>query len=782
MKQPGEGPASVDGPTRYRVGDLHVDLGRVRVSRGDVPIPLPRLSFDLLVALIRAAPLVATVDDLMNAVWPGLVVGPETLSQRVKLLREALGDDSRKPRYVAVVRSRGYQLVAAVEVISQEIQPADAAATPPAPRRGPARSVIAGTVLALLVVAVAGWLLARSGADRATPTAGPPDRSIAVLPFANVTEAAGDRPLAIGIAEAVLHKLTNLPGLAVIARTSSFAYEGRQVDVRQIGRELRVGYVLEGSVQRESGRLRVTAQLIDTRSGIHRWSLQFDEKPERVFAVQDEIALQVARALQLALDDAALARMHGEGTTRIEAYLAYLEGKARLATWRLADTQAAAEQFSQALRLDPGFPRAYVMLATARVRAAEYEVDAGRDERFDAAVADGLALLDKAIGLDPQLGPAYAERAYLRAFKDLAAAQRDYRRAIELTPSDAAALRGLAAVVWEDEASRPEALALLDRARALDPLDPALDVTKAVYLFFGPGRVEEAEGLLLGVLERDPDYVPALTRLGTIYAHHSGRVAKAVEVLEHALAVDPHAEQASRILVQAYVGLGELPAARSVIDQVGDSPARRLPLYVGKGDWLHAAQAARAAILSDTLDVSNEEYASQALRIEARRTRDYAGAMALVERLTSVSWGADGEPQLGRLRGTWSQAVALADLMQLAGDRERADRLLTAVLARIERDAAEGNQAVFWNTRAQSLAYALRGEDQAALVALAGMLPARVDRWQLYLDDPAFARLRAEEGFQALRASTLAARDRERAELRQMRADGRIPARDGGER
>lgn len=239
-------------PRRYTIGDLSVDEGQSRVSRAGVDLPLPKLSFDMLVALSRAAPNVMSIDALMEQVWPGLVVSPETVSQRVKLLRDALGDDRRNARYIVGVRGRGYRLC---------VQPR------------PERSLV---------------------------TAAPP-RSIAVLPFENLGSTPADHVVSLGVPEAVLHLLASLNEVIVIARRSSFAYQGSR-DARGIGQALHARYLLEGSVQSAGGRLRVTARLIDAPSNADIWSTRFDCARENIFALQDEVATQVAHALKVVLD------------------------------------------------------------------------------------------------------------------------------------------------------------------------------------------------------------------------------------------------------------------------------------------------------------------------------------------------------------------------------------------------------------------------------------------------------------------------------------------------
>ena len=307
--------ALTPGIVGYRIGDIEVHLGRAIATRQGGVLSLPPLSFDLLIALARAAPNVATLDDLIRQVWPKSVVSPESLSQRIKLLREALGDDSQYPRYIAGVRGRGYRLVAPVEELREPIPQ-----TLSTPR---SRAPIALAILISLVTIAAGvWLVKFRDHPVSVNSnlASLPPRSIAVLPFRDMSsgQPASDI-LALGIPEAVLHQLASLDRLDVIARTSSFAFQNREIDVREIGRRLNARYLLEGSVQRDGEQLRVTAQLVDAQSGEHIWSMRFDKTPQRIFELQDAIALEVTRALKLSLDPVETGDIKAQGSADFAA-------------------------------------------------------------------------------------------------------------------------------------------------------------------------------------------------------------------------------------------------------------------------------------------------------------------------------------------------------------------------------------------------------------------------------------------------------------------------------
>ena len=249
-----------------------------------------------------------------------------------------------------------------------------------------------------------------------------------MLPFKNLSAGPDGETLASGIAESVLHQLASLAQLDVISRTSSFALGQKGEEAREIGRQLGARYLLEGSVQSDRARMRVTTQLIDTETGADVWSMRFDRRPGDIFAVQDEIAVQVSQALELSLDPQAMERITGQGTTNLEAYLSFLQGRALLANDRVVDMKDAIEHFERSIKVDPKFAAAYVSLAEAELFVAEYEVTDDRQERFERAFARGQELVGKALSLDPELSDAYLQRAYLETFGDRAVRRRTIGR------------------------------------------------------------------------------------------------------------------------------------------------------------------------------------------------------------------------------------------------------------------------------------------------------------------------------------------------------------------
>jgi TolB-like protein/DNA-binding winged helix-turn-helix (wHTH) protein len=788
----------------YRVGDLHIDTGLARVARDDVEIPLPKLSFDLLLALIRYAPQIASTDELMERVWSGLVVSPETVSQRVSLLRAALDDDPKQPKYIAVVRGRGYRLVAEVIRVAPDAEVGhdvptvpDAQTTPgaqtalgvqtaiPVPRR--IHLWLALALASLAIAAVLTTVAFRSSPQLTTAAHAPlSERSIAVLPFENVSGRSADDALALGIPEAVLHQLASVRELTVVARTSSFAFKGRNEDVRDIGRKLSVRYLLQGSVQNDGKQMRVTAQLVDSSTGGQVWSVRIDKAPRDIFAVQDEIAVDVARALKLSLDARVTDKLTGQGTANFDAYLAYLQGRAHAATLRISELKQAAAEFSHAAKLDPSFANAYVELADAELLVAEFDVSEDRETRFAEAADRGKRLVQRALQLDPANGHAYVARAYLRAFTDLAGAEADYRRGIALSPNYAKAYSGLAAILHENPTRWAETLEALDRARKLDPLEPQYDVTKAVFLMYRRSDTKGANELLVNLLQREPLYQPALMRLGGLRWSYEGRYAEAVKYCEQALSLDPLSEWTRRTLVRAYLDIGEPIAAEDVVRTAPSAlTVRSIPLHLYRHEWRLAGEAAYEADDDGTLLSLDEPPAAAAFRMHARTTGEYARSIAALERLSNVVWDEAGEPHMPVRLGMVTAAVGLADVLEQSGDRDRARRLLGAILTHMNYAAKDLQRGDYWYVRERAMVLAMLGDVDGAIQALQRTFTeiGNTTEWSWFIleVDPVFDRLRSDPRFQRLIADARTHARSERAELARLRGEGIVPTRPSGE-
>jgi adenylate cyclase len=774
----------------YRVGDLLVDMGRGRVTRQAEVVPLTKLSFELLIALIEVAPNLLTPDLMMQRVWPGVVVSPETVTQRVKVLRDALGDDPRQPRYIEGVRGRGYRLVARVVPtdVAGVVSPESVSPKWPYTR---ALLILIGVITAVLAV----YRLegARFGKQvvierKAVMVSSAPPASIAVLPFQNLSTAAHGGIVALGMSEAVLHQLANLHQLTVIARTSSFAFQGRNEDVREIGRRLNCHYLLEGSVQSDPVRLRVTAQLVDATTGGHVWSIQLDRNPRDIFAIQDEIAQAVTQALQLSLKAQADAGANAHRTRSIEAWLAFQQGRALLATRKISDLETAKERFAEAIRWDPNFAEAYIGKAEAYVSEGfvpQSEFWLGTYATLSAADKEEVArLLGRALALDPHNGGAYLVRAWQEEDDDKA--EPDYRRGLQLSPNNASGYAHFARLLFRargkgsdsfDPAKREEALRMMDRARELDPLAPGHYLLKALMLDYGRSDWKQAVTLSVQALEEDPNFYPALMKLAEFKWAGSGELAEAARYAEQALAMEPQALWLRHMLSRIYLDLGDFDAARSVIE------ARHKPDAVGqillemyRHNWKRVRQLSLRADFSIPGDYEFMEIATVHSALTAGAPGD---ALKFIDEDVGLKWGPDGEPAFTVPDFGKEGRVLLARSLIALGEVERGRRVLRAALREMDHEAFDLGRGDMWFSSSRAEALAVLGDSEGAIEALRRSCAASFlyDLWYRLDAEPAYSGLREDARFKALTMAQHSHIEHERELLNTMRAEGLVPMR-----
>jgi adenylate cyclase len=511
----------------YRLGDLSIDTGRQLVSRADDPIALPKLSYDLLLVLVRAAPNVISMDELMRLVWPGIVVSPETISQRVKLLRDALGDDPRVPRYIAGLRGRGYQIVAAVKEIDDH----------------PAAMAISSATLAALA---------------------PARVAICVLPFANMSGDSEQEYFSDGITEDIITDLSKVSALAVTSRNSAFMFKGKQVDVPKVARELKVSHVLEGSVRKAGGRVWITAQLVDASSNDHVWAERYDRDLNDIFALQDEISEAIVKAMKLKLLPEEKMAIEQRGTDNVEAYNLYLMARQLHVSGPEVDARrdaAIARLCVRATELDPAYARAWSLLALAQLILVA--LGAGGD--------DGLVAAERALALEPNLAEAHAVKARIlidkgrhdEAFAEIqialgrdaesyevirSTAYLSYRqhrledairywaKATTLMETDIhspAMLMSCYVAVGDRPAARRCAQIVLSRAEKVVERDPSNGVLMAysVYALATLGEAERAKARMTRALLIDPDNLNMRYNFACVLLIHLNETDAALDVL-----------------------------------------------------------------------------------------------------------------------------------------------------------------------------------------------------------------------------------------------------------
>ena len=392
-------------------------------------------------------------------------------------------------------------------------------------------------------------------------------QSIAVLPFANLS---GDRDFEYfsdGIAEEVINALTQLPGLRVAARTSSFAFRGPAIELTEVGAKLKVATVLEGSVRKAGNRLRISVQLVKVADGYHLWSERYDREMPDVFAIQDEIAKAVATRLQVALggEEAPLVT---PATGSLDAYHLYLRGRYYLSQRGLA-LKNALECFHQAIALDSNYALAHAGFADACTILAEYGFAPPNELRPKARAA-----VQKALHLAPELAEVHCASGALSFMCDWDwdRAARDLRRAVELNPRSVAARQWLSYYLVFVEGRFDEGLDQARRAVDLDPLAPLLVMQLGMTLM-GAGRYEEALAPLLRARAFAPMMFLPTIHLGLLY-NHLGRSDEAIAPLEVAVTASGRHPWTLAALAVCYSSLGKLADVEAISDEL-NARARR---------------------------------------------------------------------------------------------------------------------------------------------------------------------------------------------------------------
>jgi TolB-like protein/DNA-binding winged helix-turn-helix (wHTH) protein/Flp pilus assembly protein TadD len=542
-------------PSRYRFGRFVLDARERQLLRDGAEVRIRPKTFDTLLLLLQRHGCVVRKDDLMNGVWADTNVTEAVLTHCIAEVRRALGDEIRQPAYVKTVSRTGYKFVAAVSV---EREP------PLAPRTTARPPVVAQG----LVSANAGG---PAGSPRAATPPAPLARAIAVLPFANLTADAGNESFCDGLSEELINALTRLRRLRVVAHSSSFSFKGRDVDAREIGRQLNVGWILEGSVRAMGKRARIAVQLIDAASGYHAWSEQYDRQIEDVFAIQDEISLAAVQQMQGALDGAPRVPLVKPSTHNMEAYRLYLKGRGFWHRRHNGFLERATQCFEQAIDLDPDFALAHSGLADSLSTLGIWAFVSPAS-----VFPRATSLAERALHLDPTLAEAHASRALIHLFHDWQwdAAGRGLARAVELNPGNAL-IRLWNGHYLSTVGRWQETTAEVLLAQELDPLSPVVSANVG-WTFLLAHDYDRAIEELVRVLALDPRNGIAQFYLGFAYAA-AGRYADGVEALRQSAEATGGMPWGNEFSACLRAMMGDRRPAR---DLLREAPARMGRSYV----------------------------------------------------------------------------------------------------------------------------------------------------------------------------------------------------------
>ena len=501
-----------------RFGTYEVDLRAGELRKQGKRVKLQEQPFQVLAVLLQRPGEVVTREELRKQIWPEdtFVDFDNGLNTAVNKLREALGDSADNPRFVETLPRRGYRFLAPVTGDGKRTAPTPRAASGVTKLRTRWGILIGGVALILVV----GLILV--GLSRLDSTRGRIN-SIAVIPFANGGGDPDAEYLSDGITEGIIDKLSGLPNIKVISRTSAFRYKKREIEPRKVAKELGVQALVTGRVVQRGNGLTVSVELLDAREDKHLWGEQYRPKPGDIFSVQRQIATAITVNLGVHLTSGEKKQLAKAYSANAESYRLYLKGRYFWSKNTLEDLQNGIEYFQQAIEKDPGNAQAYAGLANCYNYLGGGMAYLPPKENF----AKAKAAARKALELDDTLAEAHTALGWVNwGYEwDWSSAEREFLRAIELDPNSAVAHDRYATFLgtmgrFEDSVAEGQ------RAGELDPLSQSM-VGFLGYEYRAAGRYDESIAQLKKAIELDPSAAWAHAFLGWTYAR-KGMYAEAI--------------------------------------------------------------------------------------------------------------------------------------------------------------------------------------------------------------------------------------------------------------
>lgn len=473
----------------YEFGSFRLDAAEHVLLRDGQIIPVSPKVFETLLVLVENSGHVVDKDELYKQVWQDAFVEETNLTKNISILRKILSEGDAERSFIETVPKRGYRFVVPVRKSESEYS------------------------------------------EHGSKSVASLDKQIAVLPFANFSADPENDYFCDGLAEELLNALSKIKGLKVAARTSSFSFRGKNIDVGEIGAALRVNTVLEGSVRKSGNRLRITAQLINVADGFHIWSGQYDRELSDIFRVQEEITLAIVDSLKLKLLGDQRAEVFRRCTENAEAYSLYLRGRFSWNKRTTEDVIRAIRYFEEAIALDPNYALAYTGIADC-YSASGFSYDLGLPAGKVIARAKRAAA--KAFEIDETLAEAQTSLAYAKLLFDwdFERAEALFRRALELNPNYANARHWYTHLLMA--MSRfDEALTESERALELDPLSAVMN-THLGWHFMCTRENELAIAQFHRTFALDSEFVVAQWYLGLAF-EQAGRYSEAETAFHEAL-------------------------------------------------------------------------------------------------------------------------------------------------------------------------------------------------------------------------------------------------------
>jgi TolB-like protein/DNA-binding winged helix-turn-helix (wHTH) protein/Tfp pilus assembly protein PilF len=597
----------------YEFGAFRLDPAERLLLRDNQPVPLAPKAFETLVLLVENSGHLLTKDELMKRLWPETFVEEVNLAQNISAIRRALEDKNGEAHYIETVAKGGYRFTAGARKIVQEPTRIEAkvpqAAGVPLPETvrkwwSKTRLGVAASAT-ILVIASTLYLVPRVVKFRAKGTAVTPGptaiRSIAVLPLVNLSSDPAQEYFSDGLTDELITKLAQVGSLQVISRTSVIGYKHSVKKAPEIGAELHVDSLVEGTIERVSDRVRIRVQLIRASTDQHIWAESYDRELKDILQLESDVAHEIAQQIGHATYEQP-SRLARERPVSTEAHENYLRGRYRWNQRSESGLRAAINHFQKAIELEPGYAQAYAGIADAYIMMANWRFMPATEAYPKAETA-----ARRALELDDHLAEAHTSLAYANFLNDWdwSGAEKRFRRAIELNPNYATA-HHFYSVLLMASGRHAEAQAEIKHARELDPLSIIINSVMGWIYYEGrqyPQAIQEFEK----TFEMDPNYVPALLDLGSVYLR-TREYDKAIAQFERARNVAERKDVALSDLAQAHAMSGNKTEARKILLALQESSA---PKFVSAWDiaQIHIALGEKSKALGFLEKAADEHFA-----------------------------------------------------------------------------------------------------------------------------------------------------------------------------
>jgi TolB-like protein/DNA-binding winged helix-turn-helix (wHTH) protein/Tfp pilus assembly protein PilF len=566
--------------TRLYFGPFELDPRTGELWKSGRPVKLPPQPTKLLIFLATQRGELVTREEITASLWGAdtFVDFEQGLNFCIKKIRSALGDNPDQPEFIQTLPRRGYRFIAAVQPQARDEggkeQTTDKHVSM-SPSRKPWRKLLPAVALIAIVILAVSYAVYRH--FRSVTQQHAQRIMLVVLPFQAMSDELRQQYFSDGMTEELITQLgrMNPDRLGVIARASAEQYKRTPKSVQQIGKDLGVDYVIEGSARTDGSRVRITAQLIQVRDQTHLWAKEYDREVRDILVLQNDVARDAAKEISIELSARSRVQISPHALNPV-AYEAYLQGRYFWNQRNEESERKALAYFQQAIAIDPDYAAAYAGVADCY---AVLTIDAGLvpEEIFRKA----MAAAQRALELDDSLAEAHASLATLMMTyeRDWGGAEREYRRALELNPNYALAHQWFAEY-WMTNRNFDEALAEITNAQRLDPLSLMIN-TEVGWVYYFTHRQDRAIEQYRHVLVLDPNFTYAKFCLGLAY-EQKGAYGDALPLLEGALTEWEGDPGAMAALSHAYASSGDREHAKQLLDRLIHPPDQRYvePLFV----------------------------------------------------------------------------------------------------------------------------------------------------------------------------------------------------------